>query len=123
MIVRWFLNALILLLVSYIVPGVSFSGTWSLLLTAIFLGLINALVRPILILLTLPINILTLGFFTLIINALMFWLASTIVKGFEIRDFWSAFWGALVYWILVMIVDSFGEKRNKNKPLKAKIVK
>jgi len=119
--VRWFLNALILLLVSYIVPGVSFSGTWSLLLTAIFLGLINALIRPILIFLTLPINILTLGFFTLIVNALMFWLASTIVKGFEIRDFWSAFWGALVYWILVMIVDSFGEKRNKT--LKAKIVK
>ena len=118
---RWFLNALILLLVSYIVPGVSFSGTWSLLLTAIFLGLINALVRPILIFLTLPINILTLGFFTLIINALMFWLASTVVKGFEIKDFWSAFWGALVYWILVMIVDSFSD-RNK-KVFRAKIVK
>jgi len=119
-IIRWFLTALILLLVSYVVPGVTFSGTWSLLITAVVLGLVNALIRPILLILTLPINLLTLGLFTFIINALMFWLVSSIVKGFEIKDFASAFWGALVYWILVMFVDFLG---SKNKVTKAKISK
>ncbi len=117
---RWFLNALILLLVSYVVPGITFSGTWPLLITVIVLGLVNALIRPILIILTLPINLLTLGLFTFIINALMFWLVSSIVKGFEIKDFASAFWGALVYWILVMFIDFLG---TKNKVQKAKISK
>lgn len=120
--IRWFLNALLLLLVSYIVPGIHFSGTWALLVTAIVLGLVNALIRPILLLLTLPINILSLGILTFFINALMFWLASTIVKGFEIEDFASAFWGALVYWIFVMLVD-FISKDTKNKPIKAKVLK
>jgi putative membrane protein len=119
-IIRWFLTALILLLVSYVVPGVTFSGTWSLLITAIVLGLVNALIRPILLILTLPINLLTLGLFTFIINALMFWFVSSIVKGFEIKDFASAFWGALVYWILVMFIDFLG---SKNSIKKAKITK
>ena len=119
-IIRWFLNALILLLVSYVVPGITFSGTWSLLITVIVLGLVNALIRPILLILTLPINLLTLGLFTFIINALMFWLVGSIVKGFEVKDFASAFWGALVYWILVMFIDFIG---SKNKVTKAKISK
>ncbi|HOX40968.1 MAG TPA: phage holin family protein [bacterium] len=104
---RWILNALILLLVSYIVPGIYFSGTWSLLITVIIFGLINALVRPVLLLLTLPINILTLGLFTFIINALMFWLTSSIVRGFEVSNFWAAFWGALVYWLISTIISGF----------------
>ena len=119
-ILRWILNALILLLVSYIVPGIHFASNWSLFLTVIVFGLINALIRPLVILLTLPVNILTLGFLTLIINALMFWLTSTIVKGFQVDNFWAAFWGALVYWVITMIINSFG---NNDKPVEAKIVK
>jgi len=57
------------------------------------------------IILTLPINIVTLGLFTLIINALMFWLTSTIVKGFEVTNFSAAFWGALVYWLIVTMIN------------------
>jgi len=106
--------------VSYIVPGIQFSGTWALLLTVIVLGFVNALIRPILVLLTLPVNILTLGLFTLIINALMFWFASTIVKGFEVQDFWSAFWGALVYWFFIMLI-SFTDSRGRVK--QAKVIK
>lgn len=117
---RWLLNALVLLLVSYIVPGIHFTGTWALLLTVIVLGLVNALIRPIIILLTLPVNILTLGLFTLIINGLMFWFASTIVKGFEVRDFWSAFWGALVYWLFTMAISYITQE---NKVKKAKLLK
>lgn len=112
-ILRWLLNALVLLLVSYIVPGIHFAGTWPLLVTALVFGLINALVRPLLIVLTLPINILTLGILTLFINALMFWLASTIVKGFEITNFWAAFWGALVYWLIILLINYFTEKPAK----------
>jgi len=111
-ILRWILNALILLLVSYIVPGVHFTSNWSLFLTVIIFGLINALIRPLVIILTLPVNILTLGLFTLVINALMFWLTSTVVKGFEVANFWAAFWGALVYWLIVMFVNSLDNHRS-----------
>lgn len=104
-ILRWLLNTLVLLLVSFIVPGVEFSSLWSALVTSVIFGLINALIRPILILLTLPINILSLGLFTLVINTLMFWLASNIVKGFEIQNFAAAFWGALVYWLIVTCIN------------------
>lgn len=117
---RWLLNALILLLVSYIVPGIHFANNWSLFITVVIFGLVNALVRPLVILLTLPVNILTFGFLTLIINALMFWLTSSIVKGFEVENFWAAFWGALVYWLFTMLINSFDPK---DKVTKAKIVK
>jgi len=109
---RWILNTLVLMIVSFIVPGIEFSSFWSALITSAVFGLINALVRPILLILTLPVNILTLGLFTLIINALMFWLAGSIVKGFYIQGFAAAFWGALVYWIIVTLIN-FLEKTSK----------
>ena len=102
---RWIINTLALLLASYIVPGVSFSSFWSALLASLIFGLINAIIRPIMILLTLPVNIVTLGLFTLVINALMFWLASSIVKGFTVTGFWPAFFGALVYWLVIMLIN------------------
>ena len=108
---RWLLNALVLFFVANVVPGISFSSFWSALITSLIFGLINALVRPLVILLTLPINILTLGIFTLIINAMMFWLAGTIVKGFEVADFAAAFWGALLYWIIAFIINYIEKPR------------
>jgi putative membrane protein len=102
---RWLLNTFILILVSLLAPGVSFDTFWSALATSVILGLINAVIRPIMIVLTLPINILTLGLFTLVINALMFWLASAIVKGFTVTDFWSAFFAALIYWLIIMVIN------------------
>lgn len=107
---RWILNALCLFLISEVVPGIQFSSTWSLAFAVIIFGLINALIRPVILLLTLPVNILTLGFFTLIINALMLWLTSSIVKGFEISNFASAFWGAIVYWLLTILINYFDKK-------------
>lgn len=114
LLLRWLLNAIALLIVTYLVPGITFTGTWPLIITVVVLGLINALVRPLILLLTLPINILTLGLFTLVINALMFWLASTVVKGFEVQGFWSAFWGALIYWIIILIIGSIFRPAPKN---------
>jgi putative membrane protein len=113
LLLRWLLNTLILLIVANIVPGVGFASFWAALITSLVLGLLNALVRPILLLLTLPINFLTLGLFTLVINALIFWLASSIVKGFEISSFGAALLAAIVYWLLTMLVGTLDKKSNQ----------
>ena len=118
-ILRWLLNTLILLFVAYLVPGVTISGFWPALVTSAIFGLINAIIRPLMIVLTLPINVLTFGLFTLIINALMFWLASTIVKGFEVANFSAAFWGALVYWLIITLINYIFQDR----PTKVKVKK
>lgn len=117
---RWLLITFILMLVAYIVPGVSFSGFWPALITSAVFGLINAIIRPIMIILTLPINVLTLGLFTLIINAFMFWLASTIVKGFEVTSFSAAFWGALVYWLIITLINYLLEDRPTRVKVKSR---
>ncbi len=106
LVVRWLLGAVALMLVAYFVPGIVVGSFYAALVAALILGLINALVRPFLLLLTLPINILTLGLFTLVINALMFLLASSIVKGFFVAGFWPAFWGALVMWLFSWVINS-----------------
>ncbi len=96
----WILNAVTLLIVAYILPGIVVSSFWSAMLAAVVLGLINMLVKPVLILLTLPITIVTLGLFLLVINALMFWLAGSILKGFQVNGFWWAVGGALFYSVI-----------------------
>jgi putative membrane protein len=87
-------------LAAYLIPGVMIQNFLSLILVAIVWGLVNVLIRPIIILLTLPINILTLGLFTLVINALLVLLVSAIVPGFRIRDFGSALLFAIVVWLV-----------------------
>jgi putative membrane protein len=89
-----------LLIVAYVLPGIVVSSFWSAMLAAAVLGLINMLVKPIFILLTLPITIVTLGLFLLVINALMFWLAGSILKGFQVNGFWWAVGGALFYSVI-----------------------
>jgi putative membrane protein len=110
LLLRWLINAGTLLGIAYYLPGVGVSGFYAALITALVLGLVNALIRPLLIVLTLPINILTLGLFTLVINALMFWFVATVVKGFDVAGFWPAFWGALILSIVSWIVGLFLKK-------------
>jgi len=93
----WLINALSLLAVPYVLPSVSVDSFYAALITALVLGLVNTLIRPLLVLITLPITILTLGLFTLVINGLLFWFVASFVDGFHVAGFWSAFWGALVY--------------------------
>lgn len=95
---RWLINAVALIAVANIVPGFGVDTFYTALIAALVLGLVNALIRPILLILTLPINILTLGLFTFVINALMVWLASTIVSGFTVEGFVPAFVAALFLW-------------------------
>lgn len=105
LLLRWALSALSVIITAYIVPGVTISNVWAAFVAALVIGLVNALIRPLIILLTLPVNIVTLGLFTLVINGLMFWLASSIVKGFDVANFQAAFFGALVYWIVSWITN------------------
>jgi putative membrane protein len=96
----WLINALSLLVVAYFLPSVSVASFYIALITALVLGLLNTLIRPVLVLITLPITILTLGLFTLVINALLFWFVASFVAGFQVAGFWSAFWGALLYSVI-----------------------
>lgn len=106
-ILRWVVNAVLLMLIPYIVPGIEIKNFGTALVAALVLAFVNALIKPILILLTLPINLLTLGLFILVINALMFWLVSAIVKGFYISGFWPAFFAALVFSIFSLVLNYF----------------
>ena len=93
----WILNAVSLLVVAYILPGIVVASFWSAMWAALVLGLINMLVKPLFVLLTLPITILTIGLFLFVINALMFWLAGSILSGFKVTGFWWAVGGAFLY--------------------------
>jgi len=102
---EWFTSAISILIASYLIPGVKVAGVWSALILALVLGFLNILIKPLLVLLTLPINILTLGLFTLVINALIVMLASSIVKGFEVGGFINA----LLFSIVLTIIQSLFE--------------
>jgi putative membrane protein len=104
-ILRWVINAGVFYGISLIVPGVHFDSFYPALILVIVLGIINAIIKPILVLLTLPINILTLGLFTLVINGLLFWLSSTFVKGFSVSGFWPAFAAALIFSLISILMS------------------
>ncbi len=104
---RFLLNAVAVMATAYIVPGIHVANFWSALIAALVIGIINTIIRPILLILTLPINIITLGIFTFVINGLMFWLASSIVKGFDVANFTAAFLGAIVFWIVSWFTNAF----------------
>lgn len=100
LLLRWLINAAAIFLIPYLIPGISVANFYTALIAALVIGLLNAVVRPVLFILSLPITILTLGLFTLVLNAFLFWLASTVVKGFEVHGFAAAFFGALVLWLI-----------------------
>jgi putative membrane protein len=93
----WVLNAIALLVVAYLYPGVVIVDWTAAAVAALVLGLINALVKPFLIILTLPVTVLTLGLFLLVLNALLFWAVASIVPGFEVAGFWAAMLGAILF--------------------------
>lgn len=101
---QWLLNAVALMLLPEVISKLQVESYTSALVTALLLGLINALIRPFLILVTLPITVLSLGFFTLVINALLFWGVAKLVSGVHVPDFWTAFWSALLYSLLTWLV-------------------
>ncbi len=102
---RWFINTISLFVVVNIVSGITVSSWVCAIAAALVLGLLNAFLRPLILLLTLPVNLLTLGLFTLLVNAFMFYLASVLVKGFEISDFGHAFLGALLFSVISFLLN------------------
>src|SRR6267142_4220138 len=96
----WLINSVSLLAVAYLMPSISVSSFGSALIAALILGLVNAVIRPILILLTLPATLLTLGLFIFVINGLLFWFVGSFVEGFVVAGFWAGVFGAILYSII-----------------------
>ena len=114
-VVRIIINVLALLVVVNVVSGASIINWGTLIAAAIVIAVLNAVIKPFLLLLTLPINVLTLGIFTLFINAFLMYLTSALVKGFYVESFWSAFWGALVFSVVSIVLNMFvDETKGKN---------
>ena len=104
--IQWGITALSLWVASLVFNGIRFSGTSSLIVSALLLGFANAVLRPLLIMLTLPLTLVTLGFFLLVINALMLLLVAKLVDGFKISGFWTAFFASLFISLLSMVLGS-----------------
>ena len=109
--IRWLTLTGAIIFTSYLLDGIQVSGFVTAFFAAAMLGILNALFRPILILLTLPINILTLGFFTFVINALMLKTASGVISGFDVDGFWSAIFGSLIISAISWLLNSFVNER------------
>jgi len=102
----WLINAAALFLLPYVFPWVTVDTFWAALIAALALGLINALIRPLLVLLTLPVTIVTLGLFIFVINGLLFWWVGSFVDGFHVGGFWSGVFGAIVYSLVSWLLSS-----------------
>ena len=111
--IRWLILTLAILIASYLIDGIEVRGFVSALFAAAMLGILNAFFRPILIILTLPINILTLGLFTFIINAMLLKMASSVISVVEVHTFWSALLGSLIIRIVTWLLSSFFSGRGR----------
>lgn len=100
LLIVWLINAVALLAVPYLLNSVQVDSFGAALIAALILGFVNAIVRPVLVVLTLPVTFLTLGLFIFVINGLMFWVVAQLVSGFHVGGFWSAVFGALLYSIV-----------------------
>ena len=104
----WLVNTLALIAVAYLMPSISVSSFTTALVAALILGLVNAIIRPILILLTLPATILTLGLFIFVINGLLFWFVGSFIQGFVVQGFWAGLIGSILFsivsWLLSALV-------------------
>ena len=110
----WLVNTAALLAVAYLMPSITIANFTTALVAAAVLGLVNAVIRPILVLLTLPVTVLTLGLFIFVINGLLFWMVASFLEGFHVTGFWSSVLGAVVYsvisWLLSALVLKGGNR-------------
>ena len=113
LLIRWLIVTAAIILASYLLDGIEIKNFFSAFFAAATLGILNALFRPILIVLTLPINILTLGLFTFLINALMLKMASGIIPGFEVHGFWTAIFGSLIISTISWLLNAFISDRGR----------
>ncbi len=107
LVVRWFVTAFGLWLISQLISGIEIQGVGSVFVAALVLGVLNAFLRPLVLFITFPINLLTLGLFTFVINGFMLWLTSGVVRGFAVHGFWSAVVGALLLGLVSFALNVF----------------
>ncbi len=107
LLVRWLVLTAAIMVASYLIQGIEVNGFFSAFFAAAILGVLNVFFRPILLILTLPINILTLGFFTFIINAVLLKMASGVISGFVVHGFWSAVFGGFIISVVSWLLNSF----------------
>lgn len=121
LLVRWAINAIAIWAAIELVPGIEHTGTASsLLLIALVFGLVNALVRPFLTLLTCPLIVVTLGLFVLVVNALMLGLTAWLVPSLTVDGFWPAFWGAIIISLVSSVISMFiKDEREREKKARA----
>jgi putative membrane protein len=113
LLVRWLILTTAIMIASYLIQGIEVNGFFSAFFAAAILGVLNVFFRPILFILTLPINILTLGFFTFIINAVLLKMASGVISGFVVHGFWSAVFGGLIISVVSWLLNSFINDQGK----------
>ncbi len=106
LLLKWLLSAAALLLVAYLYSGVQVQSFMSALVAALVIGLFNAVLRPVLVVLTLPVTVVTVGLFLFVINALMFWAAAGVLDGFHVNGFGAALLGSLIYSLLGLLIES-----------------
>ncbi|KRD22176.1 MULTISPECIES: phage holin family protein [Acidovorax] len=106
LILKWLLSAASLLFVAYVYSGVEVQSFTSALIAAFVIGLFNVVLRPVLVVLTLPVTIVTVGLFLFVINALMFWAAASVLEGFHVNGFGAALLGSLIYSLLGVLIES-----------------
>ncbi|RTZ95084.1 MAG: phage holin family protein [Deltaproteobacteria bacterium] len=111
--IRWLILTVSILVTAYLIDGIHVSGFFSALFAAVILGFLNAFFRPILLILTLPINVLSLGLFTFIINALLLTMVSVLLPGFDVFGFWPAVFGSLLISLVSWLLTSFVNKRGE----------
>ena len=110
MLLRWLISALTLIGIGYLIEGINIESFYIAIITALILGLVNAVIRPILVILTLPINIISLGLFVFVINAILFWFVASFIQGFEVAGFIPAFFGALIMSVVGMLSNALIKK-------------
>jgi putative membrane protein len=113
LLIRWVINALALVTISQFIRGIHVESLLAAFIAAAVLGVINAILRPILLILTLPITILTLGLFALVINGFMLYIAGSVVEGFYVTGFWAAFFGAMFLSVISWIANAFISDRGR----------
>src|SRR3972149_2397513 len=112
-VIRWIINAGGLLLISQVIRGIEVDGVVAALAAAAVLGVFNAVLRPVLLILTLPLTIVTLGLFALVLNGFMLYLVGTVVRGFSVHGFWSAVFGAILLSLVSGVANAFINDRGR----------
>ncbi len=119
-VIRWIVNALALILTAWLLKGIEFSGVFAPFVAALVIGVLNAVLRPFLILITLPLNILTLGLFTFVVNGFLIYITAKVVNGFVVENFWAAFVGAIFLSIISFLLSFFISDKGKVETMRLK---